>query len=407
MTAPSFLPAPAGGLVVWRYHFTDFRSGRLLATLPMTGVSLSDVVSGPADGSGTVPVSSDAVRRRDPIRATTPRRTCLWAQRLTLDPETRLVIEDALPWGGLVMGRVRARGGRAIKLGLITWPGYWQHRTVTDHTYGQADKFTIMRGLAADGVTQRTHTALPATPAHLAAVTTDTSLSTILADRTYLATALKPALEAMRELGNSGSGFQWRMRPEQATPGDLTTFRVRLDLAAPRLGRVAPPDVRWSTRQADSRSRWGYISDYTLTEDGSSVANEVTALGSGQPPDQLRAVATDADELSSGYPLYQASLSASDTSELVTQASVDAYAVGALAAAQAGEVIVSGIKVRGDLPPVVTSYTLGDDATLRIEDDITGELLTVTGQIIGRTIEPAEQGRTETVTLDVAGTVTA
>jgi hypothetical protein len=400
------LPPPRGGLVRWRYHFTDFRSGRLLATLPMTGVSLSEVLNGAAEGSGIVPLASDAVRRRDPLGSTVPRRTCVWAQRLTLSPDTGLVIEDALPWAGLVRSRERTRSGRAAKLGLLTWPSYWQARTVADHTWTQADKFAIMRSLAADGATQPVHAVLPAVPPHLAALGTDTALSGVLADRTYAAVALKPALEAMTELGASGAGFHWRMRGEQATAGDLNTFRVRLDLGYPRLGRTAPPDVRWSTRQADSRSRWGYVADYSLTEPG-TAANEMTALGSGQPPDQLRSVARDADELAAGIPLYQGSLASSDTTELVTQAAIDARAAGGLAASLAARVIVSGVKVRGDLPPVLTSYVVGDDATLRIEDEVTGQLLTVTGQIIGRTIQPAGQGRTETVALDVAGTVIA
>jgi hypothetical protein len=252
------LPAPADPRAVrWRYHFTDFRMGVLLATLPMTGVSLSDVLNGAADGTGTVPLTSAAVRARDPFRATVPRRSVCWAERQTVLPGG-VVADSRLMWAGIVMKRERSSAGRAMKLSMVTWPSYFQKRLISGRTWTQADKFTIMRTVAADAVVQPpVDTADPGVygdSPHTAPLSVTTGpLSGVLADRTYLATDLKPALEAMSELGNSAGGFDWRLVPFMAAAGDLTSFQVRMDLGYPRLGRTDPPDVRWSTDRADSR----------------------------------------------------------------------------------------------------------------------------------------------------------
>lgn len=407
------LPAPTPRTVRWRYHFTDFRSSRLLATLPMTGVTLNDVLNGPSDGSGTVPLASAAIRARDPFRATVPRRSICWAERQTIDPASGQVVDSAVPWAGIVKRRERSLTSTAMKLSMVTWPAYFQSRLLLSRTHTQADKFTIFRRTLADAVAQPAVVTSPPgaygnSPHTTPLEAVSGPLSGVLADRTYLASDLKPALEALTELGHSGDGFDWHLTPYMAVPGDLTSFQVRADLGYPRLGRIQPPDLRWSTDLADSRSRWGYAEDLTLTEDGSAVSNRITAIGSGIGPDQIRATAdstsTARDEMAAGYPLYEAGLGSSSSDDR-TYDTVYGKAMGALLAGFAGEVRVTGLRVRGDLAPVVTSYGLGDDVAVRIGATLTGQPVTIVGQLVGRGIAPAEQGRTEQVTLDIQGTV--
>jgi hypothetical protein len=507
------LPPPGDPRAVrWRYHFTDFRLGRLITTLPMVGVSLSDVLSGASSGSGTVPLSRQVIKR-DPFSATVTRRSLCWAERQVIDAGQ--VVESTVPWAGIVMKRTRQYAGRAIKLDMITFPGYFEHRLVASRTFTQTDKFTIGRTLIRDAVQQLPlptlipgtaavayppvtygtvtqaqwnaliaqgwrgragdwaeriyHPLAPATPApvtygtvtqaqwdalyaqgwrgrpgdaterfyppvslmtyvapgtpgtlyyapspfptvsphHYPLDTTTGPLSGVLADRTYLDSDLKTALAAINELAASGDGFDYRFVPFMGTPGDLTTMQVRVDLGYPRLGRVAPPDLRWSTDPADRRQRWGFVEDLTLTEDGSGVNNRVTAVGAGTGADQIRAVAdsteTARDEQRAGYSLYESSLNSS-TSDDRTYDTVHGKAYGALVSGFASEVQVSGIKVRGDLHPTLSEYALGDDVTIRVGDAVTGTPTTIVGQLVGRTIAPPERGRTEQVTLDIQGT---
>jgi hypothetical protein len=406
------LPPPGDPRAVrWRYHFTDFRLGRLITTLPMVGVKLDDVLSGAASGSGTVPLSRQ-VQARDPFSATVTRRSVCWAERQVLDGG--VVVESTVPWAGVVMKRTRQYAGRAMKLDMVTWPGYFERRLIArDYTPRQRDKFEIFRTLLSDAVQQPpVPTADPGfygNSPHTAPLETTTgSASGILADRTYLSSDLKTTLSAINELAGSGDGFDYRFVPYMGTPGDLTTMRVRVDLGYPRLGRIAPPDLRWSTDPADRRQRWGFVEDLTLTEDGSAVNNRITAVGSGTGPDQIRATAdsiqTARDEMTAGYPLFESSLNSS-TSDDRTYDTVYGKAYGALVSGFASEMQVTGIKIRGDLAPTLTSYALGDDLTVRVGDAVTGQPTTFIGQLVGRSVEPPERGGTEQVTLDVQGTV--
>jgi hypothetical protein len=405
------LPPPADPRAVrWRYHFTDFRLGRLITTLPMVGVKLDDVLNGAASGSGTVPLSGQVIAR-DPFSATVTRRSICWAERQILDAGQ--VIESTVPWAGLVMKRTRQYAGRAMKLDMITWPGYFERRLLRDWTFGQQDKFTIFRTLLADAVNQpAVDTADPGfygnSPHTVPLEATTGPLSGILADRTYLASDLKTTLSAINELAASGDGFDYRFIPYMATPGDLTTMRVRAEVGYPRLGRLTPPDLRWSTDPADRRQRWGFVEDLTITEDGSAVNNRITAVGSGTGPDQIRATADSTqilrNEQRAGYPLYEGTAGGASNDDR-TYDTVYGKAYGALVSGFASEMQVTGIKIRGDLAPTLTSYGLGDDVTVRVGDAVTGQPTTFVGQLVGRSIEPPERGGTEQVTLDVQGTV--
>jgi hypothetical protein len=426
------LPPPADPRAVrWRYHFTDFRLGRLITTLPMVGVKLDDVLNGAASGSGTVPLSGQVIAR-DPFSATVTRRSICWAERQILDAGQ--VIESTVPWAGLVMKRTRQYAGRAMKLDMITWPGYFERRLLRDWTFGQQDKFTIFRTLLADAVNQPAVAILipgtPPTPAFYGhnspqhALCPSTTPTTgprvgVLSWRTdripvrgprrpYLASDLKTTLSAINELAASGDGFDYRFIPYMATPGDLTTMRVRAEVGYPRLGRLTPPDLRWSTDPADRRQRWGFVEDLTITEDGSAVNNRITAVGSGTGPDQIRATADSTqilrNEQRAGYPLYEGTAGGASNDDR-TYDTVYGKAYGALVSGFASEMQVTGIKIRGDLAPSVTSYALGDDVTVRVGDAVTGQPTTFVGQLVGRSIEPPERGGTEQVTLDVQGTV--
>lgn len=426
MTTPA--PPSTQQRVRYRYHFTDFMSGRLRATLPMRDVQLDDVLGGVGKATGSIPLLDISARRQNVAAATLPRRSCLWAERQVIDPGRRL-LSTSVQWGGIIMGRSRTRAGRALALSCITWEGYLAKRLLEeDYIVTQWDKGTIFRDLldyavAGDRLAgsqfdpdnpwfigskhtapiwNRTTTIFHNDDDGTYPQAPDATLTGVLADRTYVGTDEKPVLDAVTSLASSGDGFDWRLEPyyDTSIPG-FPTFAVRARIGYPRLGRVAPPDLAWSTVKEQSRA--GYLEDYTITEDESAVYNRLTALGSGQPPDQLRYTASNFDEGLFGYPPYSTALASSSTDDLTTPDSIIAHAEGALAASAATAVTVSGVKVRGDLFPYLDRYTLGDDVTLRLEDDLTNSTLTVIGKLTGRSISPPQQGRAETVALDVQG----
>lgn len=398
----------------YRFHFADFVSGTPLAMLPLRDAKLSEVLSGASDGSGVLPLNSATVLRQDPFRATIPRRTTCWAERIVLDPQNRIV-STSYPWGGVVMGRQRSRSGQSLALQMVSWAGYFQRRLVRDQTHVQADRFDVFRAILDDACSPPLHLnnsypePLP-TPFPLSSLPymNQQDAGGTKIDRTYLYSDLKPALEEMRSLGAT-AGFDWRLYPyrEEASYA-AGLFRVGLALGYPRLGRVAPADLVWSDDENDSDA--GQLFDYTIVEDGQGVNNRVVALGEGQGPTQLRTEVSGQfigrDELLYGYPLWEGSLKGS-TSDLRTQATLDAHARAGLAAGFAGETRLSGVRIRGDLMPTLDRWNVGDDGTFRIGSSTTGQPTTIVGQIVARTIEPPQQGRPERVTLDLQGTTAA
>lgn len=401
------MTAPPSASPVWRYHFTDMRRGIYLAALPLVGAAFTDVLGGGGGGEGVVPLASPQVRSRDPWAATTPRRTVCWAERLTLDPSTGRAVDSHMMWAGPVLTRKRSRSGRSLSLGMISWAGYWARRLIRlNGTFTQQDRFTIARWLFqqaqyGDGVA----TTWWGTISALAGIDAG-NLSGQLMDRAYLASDLKPVLEAVTQLAGAGDGFDWQFRPARnpsAVGGQQ--FTATLDLGYPRLGRVAPPDLVWSSKR--NRSRAGYLLDYEVLEDGSAVDNHMVGMGSGSGPTQLRADVTAAmvgrDEDAYGYPLWESSIGSS-TNDLKTQAAVDAHARGAMFAGLASEYLISNATVRGDLAPVVTSYAPGDDVTLNIADPYSPGQVDVTAKLLGRRITPAENGRTEKVVMTLQPT---
>jgi hypothetical protein len=407
------------------YHFTDFMTGTLRASLPMRDAQLNDVLGGVGKAQGVVPLLDRAAAGQDVAAATIPRRTCLWAERQVLDAQRR-ILTSTVPWGGPVMSRARNRTGRTLTVGAVSWESYLSKRVLRDDlVVTQWDKGRIWRELLQAAFAGEPAAGTPADPdnpwstgarptapiwnqpgtfAHNADDGTflpaaPVALTGVLADRTYVGTDLKPFLDAVTSLAASGDGFDWHLTPFRDPVSGQ--FGVRPDIGYPRLGRTQPADLVWSDVAGQSRA--GYLEDYTLTEDGSAVLNRIVALGSGQPPDQIRATAANFEEGYFGYPPYDGSLASSSTDDLTTYNAVFQHAQGALGAGLASSVVVSGIKVRGDLFPYLDRYAVADDATLRLNDPLTGQTLTVVGQIVGRSITPPQQGRAEGVALDVQG----
>lgn len=389
---------PEAQEVQWRYHFTDMRSGALLATLPLRGAGFTENLSGAGDGEGEVPITSAEVVDRDPWSATIPRRTVVWPERQVIDDRTGRVAEARIMWGGPVTGRDTTRGALALR--FTSWAGYFQRRMIrTDRTASQVDKFELMRWLFRQ--------ALTVSP--VAAFTPDafSSLSGVLADRTYLAADEKPVLEAAKELAASGDGFDWRVL-HRRHPTQANRFLAELDLGYPRLGRIASPGLSWAAGAPDEEPRGvaGELLDYKVSETG-AANNYVTALGSGTGPLQLRSTATGAmvgrDEEGSGWPRWEGTLGGA-TQELTTQTVIDAHVRGALLSGFASELQIGSVTVRGDLAPYVDSYAIGDDLQLELGRLLRPDSeLAVIGQLIARRFEPPEQGRNERVTMTLQG----
>lgn len=381
MTAPARGATVPRGRVAWRYTFCDLRTLEPIAQLPLIGAEFEEVLNGAGAGSGSVPITSATVRQRDPWAATTPRRTCLFAQRVTY-LGGRQATAPVL-WGGIVWSRKRS--GRSMSLGLATFESYWQRRlTARDRTFSNVDDARILEQIVRDTE------AVPGGSLGLTYAVTNTG---VRSDRTVLASDLKRVLELAESI--SGTTVEWRIVPSYNA--QLGRFALQVQIG-PRVGRAVAPHLQWVSK---GRARAvNEVLGYELTEDGSETYNRIVALGSGTGTTQLRAVANASDvgntEVADGYPLLEGSLGAS-TNELETQAYLDRHARDELLIGQASETQVTSLTVRGDRGPGIETYGLGDNVELRLNDPLQQIPRTFYGRILGRKLQPGQQGRNETV----------
>jgi hypothetical protein len=373
--------SPEEPQVAWRFTFYDLLTRRPLARLPLVDADLSEVIGGPADGSGTVPVINEQVRARDPWTATTPRRSLMLAQRVVSAPSGRIVASPAL-WAGIIWKRVRS--GRALKLSLSTPESYWRMRLVAaDRTFSQADDAVILRTVIGDA---------EAVPYGSLGVDLGADLIGARSDRTVIASEQKTVLETAQSIATGGNGFDWRLAPGVDAAG-APALSLR---AAPALGSTVPGGRVWVS--APDGRPGNELVGYELTEDGAGVPNRMVGLGGGDGPDRLTSVQTVTDELTAGYPLLEAA-EGSSTQDLITQEYVDKHTIADLREKRLAEVQVTSMTVRGDRGPTVDTYGLGDTVELRLRDPLHPAPLILRARIVGRRIQPPQPGRNETVAL--------
>lgn len=377
------MTAPQQRRVEWRYTFCDLLTRRPLARLPLVDADLAEIIGGPAEGTGKVPISNAKIRARDPWAATTPRRTLCFAQRVVY-VEDRKVAEPAL-WAGIVWKRVRS--GTNLSLAMATVESYWRMRLLArDRTFSQDDDGEILRALLADA---------EAVPNGALGIDLGTDLVGTLSDRTVVAADLKSVLETATSVATAGGGMDWRIVPGY-TPETGFTLSLRM---ADNFGRTDVTNRTWQSRP-DGRPGNELIG-YEMTEDGTAVPNRVIGLGAGQGPDQMRSTAIATED---GWPLLETSLG-SATQDLITQAALDRHTSTELAKTRARERQITSMTVRGDRGATVDTYGLGDAVGLKLRDPLHREPYTHVGRIVGRRILPNQPGRNETVAMTLGPAV--
>jgi hypothetical protein len=372
--------------IAWRFTFCDLRTRRPLARLPLVDADLGEVIGGPADGSGKVPLSAPEVRRADPWAATQQRRTICFAERVQR-VAGREQPTSAL-WAGIVWKR--ERDGRSLALSMSTPESYLARRRIAVlRTFPDTtDDADILRTLIGDaqavpggniGIT------LPVLPAGSSSART----SDPAADRTLLEEVQSAA---------DAAPLEWRIAPGgNARDGFTLTL-----LTAPRLGGNTTSSLVWTSNPGGRAG--SEVIGYKVTEDGSGVPNTVHAVVTppGTGAAQLRSTATATAELDGGYVLLEQT-AATETDGVTTQAGLDRLAAAELAQLARNELQVTSLTVRGDRGPDLTSYTLGDTLTLRARDVLWPTPRDLPGRVLARRIAPAQPGRNETVTMTLGG----
>lgn len=341
------------------YLFCDLLTNAVLAELPLGRVRFTCARNGAGTFSASLAIGDTRVARQGPISATIPGRTAMY------------VLRDGEPlYGGIVWTRRYKASEGHIEIGGAEWWSYFHRRFITTTAeFSQVDQLEIARSLVS--------TAQAEPDGDIGVFLDAGHTSGRLRDRTYVGTELKPVGEAVEQLSAVLDGFDFRSAVELDANGDL---RKRLAMGYPALGR----DVEDTGLVFEMP---GPVVDYEWPEDGSSMANTVHAVGA----DHLRSTASVANR--AGWPLLEAAASYTDVSR---QNTLDDHASADLDALDE-PVTLPGFTVRGDIEPVLGSYTVGDEARLRVTDSRFPDGAEFTSRITSYTVTPPQGDMAESV----------
>ncbi len=322
-------------MAVYRYFTTDLLTGQPLADLPLNDTTLDVKLNAAGPLSTRLPLADPLVRAIDPVGSTLPGRTALYVDR-----------DGVLLWGGIIWMRRYSSKTGSLLLDCAEFESWLSAQLIaTDTQFVGVDQLAITQALV--------NTAQAAPNGNIG-ITVGTETSGVLRDRTYDAAQLTPVLQAIQQMGAADNGFDFAI--DVAYSG--TSVTKSLHLGYPRRGVTA-------RNSGLVFEHPGNIQEYEWPEDATQQATTVYAVGSGVGAGRPVYTQTNTDLLDAGYPAlaYKSTYIDIDSpAALLAHAKADAKAFKY-------PVSVPKLTVRGDLDPLVGSYTVGDEIRVRITDD--------------------------------------
>jgi hypothetical protein len=366
-------------VVYYRFLLANLLTNQVTAELDLTGVSFTQQLNSAGSLSASLLLSGTP----DPasaLSATIPGRSAIYVDR-----------NGVIVWGGIIWHRTYNSANQHIQLTASEFESYFDRRRITQITpFFNADPLVVARQLVSNA---------QSVPYGNIGVTVgnETSTMTPIA-RVYSPYEQKTVLSALQDLAKAGttasgasSGFDFAITCSYDGSGNIVKT---LKLGWPRLGTAYSSS---STTVPVFEFPAGNVVEYEYPEDGSLVANTMYATGAGSNEGKLIYSASDTTKFASGWPLLESSVSYSDVN--------DANLIQQLAAGQVAAVsyppVVLKVVANPSTDPVFGSYTVGDDARIRIVDSRFPAGLDTTYRITGLTLTPGETGP-ERVTLTLS-----
>lgn len=352
----------------YAYYVTDLRTNAVLAELPLQNVEYDVRLSDAGEFSGSLIVNSETVIY-DLRETTFPGRTGLY------------VVRDGEPvWGGMIWKRKYDRDNRKITLLASTFESYLNQRIQTNTiTFTNTDQLDIARWLL------ESNDILESVQA-----TVSRKTSPRRRDRTMASFEFKTVLDEMTRLGALIDGFDWNVEisREPYTGEILRHFEFYYE------ARGIPAEQTTLAFEFP-----GSIRSFTLNEDAAAGANIVYAIGIGEGIDQIDAEAIVADQILLGYPKLEQSRSYKNVSVMSTlQAHADADRDRL-----SSPITIFEVTVSANQEPELGSYSIGDWARFRIEDDFVTPMIDQFARITGIKVNIDNGTGLETVTLTLGG----
>ena len=360
----------------YRVLSLDAVTGRLVAELPLAGLSFASELNGAGECSATLPLP--------PLTSQANKDLAAVFNDAVTEVRRQLVVErDGVPvWAGMVWASPYADAQPSRTVRAAEWWSYFRRRIVlTTRVYTQVDQLTIARQLLTDAL------AVNALAGQDMGFTFDDNLSTVLRDRSYPSLERVNVGEMVEQLAAVIDGFEFAVDVRWSSSGALEK-RVRTHY--PRRGR---PFAQTGLTFEIGRN----ITDFVWPSDGTRYANVVHGLGAGDQPRALRSSRFAFGEIQPpadgglGVPLVEDVLSRTDISRLTTLSAV----TEATLATKARPVVVPEITVRADVSPVFGSYVVGDSCRVRIQQGVSPRFpdgLDVLRRIIAWNVQVADDG---------------
>jgi hypothetical protein len=334
----------------YRYLFADVLTDQIKAELPLTNVTFGQELntSGPFHGELLL---SDLRELPYNINGTiTPGNTAVYVDR-----------DGTLVWGGILWTRTYSSDNQKIVFGGNEFESYFQKRRINFYyniNQDAKDQLTVVQDLF--NQIQGTVVGSPwygNANANIG-VTIPTNTSGITVTKYYNAWDLKPLTEAVYELSQSNTGFDWNIEVSYNSSGNIVK---NLALEYPRRGNV------YSASNPNSLVLEfpGNIISYAYPEDATVASNTMYGIGAGQNAGKLISTQTAADQIAAGWPVIENQVSYTDYWDT---ALLDQITYSNLQAVK-NPAVVMQIVLPTYVDPILGAYKTGDDFRIRITDD--------------------------------------
>lgn len=324
----------------YKYRFYDLLSlastPKLIADLPLTGVSFSSQLDAAGSFSATLPLGDPKIENLDWRSALQESRTAIFVDR-----------DGVLVWGGILWTTSRSHASSNISLGAKEFWSYFGRRyIIATQNYSNVDQLRIAAAII---------NAAQAQGAGNIGVTVPAVTSGILRTYNLPADQFTVVSDAVQTIAALVQGFDFAI--DVVYSGSPAIPTLNLNLSYPGRGRtVGTSGLTFAMP--------GNIIDHTFPTDGTSLTTTTYALGSGAGPAMLRASASAPSLLDAGYPLLE---TANPYKSVLNQSALEAQAEADIDVLSL-PVITGTITVRADGDPVFGSYIVGDEARVQITD---------------------------------------
>jgi hypothetical protein len=226
----------------------------------------------------------------------------------------------------------------------------------------------------------------------------------VLRDLSYTLNAQVNLLTAHVDRSTVINGYEWYTTLRVLTGGnplDASVYRLQFILGYPRCGAQAALGQPLQNFQSRIDGTGNVIS-YGVSYDGTNVANIVWGAGQGYQSSQVQSLSTNSLDWTNGFLQTEGQYSDPNVS---VQATLQAYSDALIVTELENERFFSGLTVRGDLPPTLDTYSIGDDILVTMDDWIWPDQtpgarqISVLTRVTGYVVTPPEGGKSELVSI--------